>query len=187
MTSTPTFNFTGSGNNVQIGNDNTQNITQNFGNSLTPDAVLDTLTEELPPEDKEKVEKEVFGPLRHEFKALAAMPVADVEAKKPTVMGKIQGLVSNLGKYQGILPTIQKACLGFTEAALSTIAPPVGAIVAGTLGMIRAMKPSSTQAFPPKRPEPSSSAFGDGGFSPPPKQPSAFGNGFGSGFKSGMQ
>jgi hypothetical protein len=187
MTSTapqPVFNFTGSGNNVQIGNDNTQNVTQNFGNTLTPDVVIDKLTESLPPEDKEQVIKEVFGPLRHEFNALAAMPIADVEAQKPTIMGRIQGFVSNLSKYQTSLPTIQKMCLGFTEAALNTIAPPVGALVAGTLGLIRAIKPSSTPAFPPKR-EPPSSGFGEGGFSSKP--PSGSGSGFGSGFNSGMQ
>lgn len=180
--------ITGGQNNIgktEIAGDQIQ--TNNFGNTLTPDTVLDTLTKELPPDVKDSVEKEVFAPIRREFKSLAAMPIAEAEAKKPGVMDKIQGFISGLSRYETVLPTIQKAALGFTEAALSTIAPPVGALVAGALGLIRAVKPSSTPAFPPKRNEPPSSGFGDGGFSPP-KLPSGMASGFGSGFgNSGMQ
>lgn len=129
-----TINFSGSGNNVQFGDGNTQNITQAFGQTITPEKIVDEIAEAIP-EDKRE---ELIEPIRAEIKALAAIPIADIP-KQQTVMDRASELASKLIPYA---PQIGARIATFTEAALSTITPPVGWLIAGVLATVRSVNGS---------------------------------------------
>jgi hypothetical protein len=125
-----TINFTGAGNNVQFGDNNTQNIQQSFGQSVTPEAIVDEIAEAVP----EDVRAEIVEPIRAEIKALAAIPIADMP--KERVAERAATLAEKLLPYA---PAICKRVAVFTEAALATIAPPVGWLISGVLATVRSM------------------------------------------------
>jgi hypothetical protein len=137
MSDSPSFNFTnnvdGDGTNIAQGQAVTQTITQNFGNSVTPDQVVDAIAQAIP----EPVRDEVMEPIRAEIKQLAAVPVADVP--KETVLEKASKLAEKLIPYA---PQIGTRIAVFTEAALSTIAPPVGWLISGILATVRSVNGS---------------------------------------------
>jgi len=138
------FNFGGDGNNIQVGDSNTQNIQQTFGGKApTLDAVLGAVVESLPEDVREELVKEVIEPIQEEANLLAAMPPEEAEEKKPTVIERVTSLCGKLAPYA---PTIQKSLLAFGEASLIAIAPPTGWIVGALLAAVRAVKPKDEES-----------------------------------------
>ena len=120
-----------------------QNQTNNYGSDKpTPEKVIATILDAVPEESKQVVD-EAMEPIRAEINALAAMPIAQAEAEKQTIMQRVATATTSLASAisaSGAAPKVQAAVLNFTEAGLSCIAPPVGWLIAGTLAAIRAIK-----------------------------------------------
>ena len=132
-----TINISGAGSNNQFGDGNTQNIQQTFGGELTADRVIDQLAEAVPEEAQAEMEEQVFGPLRAELQTLAAMPIAESEQVKPTVIERVKTYIAALAPYS---ERLNKVALSVGEAALTSIAPPAGWFVSSVLAGIRAMR-----------------------------------------------
>ena len=139
----PTVNFSINGNVGQaaakIENNNSHiGDVNNYGSqSPTVETVFKTLVEAIPESDQAKVEEEVFGPLRSELNALAAMPIAETQQPVQSFVDRATALVQPLAPYADKLGA---AVLSFSEASLSLIAPPAGWFVAATLAAIRSLK-----------------------------------------------
>jgi hypothetical protein len=116
-----------------------QNQTNNYAGQITADQVLNKLADAIPAEDRDKVEAEVFGPLREEIRTLTAMPIAQAEEEKQSFLDRAKSIVSGLAPYS---EKINKVALSIGEAALSSIAPPVGWFVSGVLAGVRALRES---------------------------------------------
>lgn len=101
------------------------------------DQVFAKIAEAIPEQDREKVEDQVFEPLRQEIQALTAMPIAEAEQQKESFLDRARAIVVGLTPYAG---KINKVVLNIGEAALSAIAPPVGWFLSGTLAAIRSIK-----------------------------------------------
>jgi hypothetical protein len=169
-----TFNTNASGNS-QVNQGQTVTGTQNnfSGAPLTGESVIDTLVAAVPKESQAELEQRVFGPLRHEIKTLAAMPVAQAESEKPTILSRMQSIITSM-RNSPSLQAVQKVGLNFSEAALGAIAPPVGWFISGTISAIRALKQD-----PPREIQP---PYG----SEPSGHDASFGNDSGMGSPSGM-
>ncbi len=116
---------------LQVGDNNTQNITQHVADELRPEAVFEAVAEQLPPE----VVEDTVEPL----KAMACMPLDQIE--QPAIKAKAANLVERLMPYA---PQIAKGVVAFTEAALTALASR-NPIVAGVLAVCRSAKSESKQ------------------------------------------
>jgi predicted negative regulator of RcsB-dependent stress response len=131
--------ITGGQNNIgktEIAGDQVQN-NHYAGEFKSADQVFEKLVEAVPEENREQVEAEVFSPLREEIRTLTAMPIAQAEEQKQSFLDRAKQLVSGLAPYSD---KINKVVLNIGEAALSSIAPPVGWFISGTLAAIRSLK-----------------------------------------------
>lgn len=119
---------------LQIGDGNSQSVTQNFGQrEATVAAVFDAVADaikELPEADREGFEAQVVEPLR----AMAALPL--VQQQEPSTMEKAQALFDRLSPFA---PTINKAVMAFGEASLTALASS-NPIVSGLLATVKAVQ-----------------------------------------------
>ncbi len=108
-------------------------------NAMAPvnaERVFDTLKQAAPEAEQEKLEEQVFGPLRSELQTLTAMPIAQAEEQKQTFIERATALVQPLAPYS---QTMRKVGLTFTEAALACLPVPANWFVSATLAAIRAL------------------------------------------------
>lgn len=106
---------------LQVGDNNTQTITQTLGDEITLEQVFDAVAKDLP----EEVVEDTIDPLEN----LAKMPADEQEATKP----KWSNLVERLTPYA---PAIIKNVSVFGEAALAAIASS-NPVIAGVLALCK--------------------------------------------------
>ncbi len=115
---------------LQIGDGNSQSITQNFGDrEATVPAVFAAVKEslkELPETHREEFEEQVIQPLQ----ALANLPIA--QQQEPTAMETAEALLARIKPFAGV---IGKGLMAFGEASLTALAsgnPIVAGLIATT-------------------------------------------------------
>lgn len=109
---------------LQVGDNNTQTITQNIGGGPTPEAVFEAIKPELPPE----VVEDTVEPLQ----MMACMSAAEQET--PENKAKAANLYERLAPYA---PQIAKGLATFGAAALGAVASS-NPVVAGLLAVCKA-------------------------------------------------
>lgn len=118
---------------LQIGDGNTQQVTQNFGEQpASVDALFAAVKDSLkylPEADRDSFEDEVVEPLR----VMATMP--EEEQRAPGVMERAKSLFGRLAPFA---PTISRAVVAFSEASLATLATE-NPIVSGLLAAVKAV------------------------------------------------
>lgn len=134
MSEGKTQNINISGGNIaglQVGDNNTQTITQNIGDQLpTVEQVFKTIGDSLPEEVSEEIQESVLSPLQ----TLAAMPPEEQASEE--VKERAAPLYQRLVPYA---PQIGSGLLAFGEAALSALATS-NPIVAGLLAVCKTVK-----------------------------------------------
>lgn len=114
---------------VQLGGSgNTQHITQNneAESEISLELFLSKLQENLPQEERPKVDPEVIDPI----KELASQELPDSPEEQQTLKEKIVGYLKKLEPYT---PYLRKTLAAFTEGALKTLPPPASWVIGGAL------------------------------------------------------
>lgn len=137
MSGDTNFNINVGGGNIgglQVGNNNTQTITQNIGDQTpTVEQVFKTIAESLPEEVAEEMQSAVIKPLEE----LAKLPAEEQASEE--VKERAEPLYQRLVPYA---PQIGNGLLAFGEAALSAFASS-NPIVAGLLAVCKTVKATS--------------------------------------------
>lgn len=122
---------------LQVGNNNSQAITQNIGaTEPSVPTVFKAIEESLPDDVAEDVAESVLRPLQ----TMAELPAE--EQKTPDIQERAQSLISRLVPYA---PQIGKSLAVFGEAALTAIASS-NPIIAGMLAICKATSKTSAAA-----------------------------------------
>lgn len=113
----------------QSGGEAVMHVDQRAG-ELTFERFVQTLREQIPPEQLKKAQAEIIGPLCE----IAAEPEPGSEQDSQSLRSRIAKVLENLEPYS---PYIRRTVAAFTEGALSTIPPPASWVIAGCIEVVR--------------------------------------------------
>lgn len=159
---TNTFNFSGDQNNVQIGDNNTQNIDQSGAAELTEEKFVEAVVTAIPEEEVSIVEKEN---IKTEMVSLMGAYKEEQKTAKPDVENKpSEPLAARtktfLSKIQPWAPYIGKAVLAFGEASLKSLVSG-NPLIAGVVAMCGELRRPGYPSYPSYYPTNDNRTSGD--------------------------